>query len=464
MSNSKNQNIRVRFAPSPTGLLHLGGMRSALFNWLYARKTAGVFMLRMEDTDRERYVPEAVAQIKASHAWLGITPDEIETQSDRLHIYRQYADELLSKGSLYPCWCTPERLAKLREKSQTQKLPFKYDQYCLNHAGDPKHAHVLRFKIPEQPDVIAWQDAVRGKLSFKSEDLDDFVALKSDGYPTYNFANVVDDHTMKISHVLRAEEFIPSTPKHLLLYQAFGWTPPIFAHLPQVLGPDGRSKLSKRHGAKSVLEYRDEGYLPDAVINFMALLGWNPGDGSTQELYTRDELVAAFSLERIQKSPAVFNAERLDWMNGIYIRQMPLTALLEASEPFWPAQATNATHEYKLAVLGLVQDRLKKLSELPHLTNFFFDYHRPNIKLDPLTLQWLNQSLITARQSKFNAESLEQDFRALVIKLNTTPKLLFTVLRQIITGEEHSPPLFETMAVLGQKTVIARLEQSLNIK
>ncbi len=424
-------------------------------------------MLRLEDTDRERFVPAAVEQIKQSHDWLGLTPDETTVQSERLGIYNQYAQELVKSGALYPCWCTPERLDDLRKQAQAAKKPFKYDRYCLNHPGDIKVPHVLRFKIPEDPTEVSWQDAVRDRLAFKSSELDDFVAIKSDGYPTYNFANVVDDHTMEITHVLRAEEFLPSTPKHILLYHAFDWEPPVFAHLPQVFGPDG-TKLSKRHGAKSVLEYRDEGYLPDAVINFMAGLGWNEGEGSTKEIYSRQELIKSFSLERIQKSPAVFDEERLNWLNGIYIRAQSLNELAKAADPFWPKDAQKFDEKYKQAVLGLIQERLKFLAEIPELTDFFFVDPNPKdvklAKLGPGELrQYLEETAPVLQKTKFDHDSLEAALRGLADQLKVKPGSLFTALRVAITGKTAAPGLFETMTVLGQEVTLRRLEAVLSV-
>lgn len=428
-------------------------------------------MLRLEDTDRERLVPEAAEQIKASHEWLGLVPDEVFVQSERLKIYRQHADTLTAKGALYPCWCTPERLNDLRDAAKAAKKPFKYDRHCLSSPGQPDQPHVLRFQIPDAAKVIGWEDAVRGHLSFAASDLDDFVAIKSDGYPTYNFANVVDDHAMEISHVLRAEEFLSSTPKHLLLYEAFGWEPPVFAHLPQVLSSDGKSKLSKRLGAKPVLDYRDEGYLPEAVINFLALLGWNEGEGSTKEIYSRHELIQAFSLERIQKSPAVFDQNRLDWMNGEYLRAMPAKELTKRLEPFvgrysaaWKSQPS-----YALAVTKLIQDRLKRLSEAPELIGFFFDDPAlaiktfQNAKLDPTTAaQYINATLTEIEQisSDFSQSNIEQSLRSHVAKKLNLEKMgpLFMAVRIALTGSTATPPLFETMAVLGRDRVINRLK------
>ncbi|HSH31217.1 MAG TPA: glutamate--tRNA ligase [Candidatus Saccharimonadales bacterium] len=468
--------VRVRFAPSPTGLLNLGGVRSALFNWLFARKHNGVFILRFEDTDRQRYVPEAAQQIQDSLRWLGLEWDEgvdvggnfgPYTQSERLDKYRRYADELLKKGALYRCWCSPERLSDLRHQAQLTKTAFKYDRYCLDHPSDPATPHVLRFQIPDDPGEIKWDDAVKGPVSFKTADIDDFVALKSDGFPTYHLANVIDDHAMGISHVLRADEWLSSTPKHVLLYQAFGWDPPVFAHLPAVLGQDKTKKLSKRHGAKPVLEYRDEGYLPDAVINFLAGLGWNAGDGSTKEIYTRPELIEAFSLERVQTSPAVFDPERLSWLNGVYIRSLSIDALLKQAETFWPEDAKNYDKQYKQSVLTLVQERLKFLAELPELTDFFFSdpTQQPFDQLKQLdpsdTKAYLKASLELVGETSFTHQELEAALRGLADKLKTKPGQLFGVIRVAITGKTAAPGLFETMLVLRRETVLRRLKHAL---
>ncbi len=472
--------VRVRFAPSPTGHLHVGGMRSALFNWLWARHNGGVFVLRIEDTDRARLVEDAMEQIIASHEALGITPDEGPTQggdygpyvqSERQAIYHQHAQQLLESGALYPCWCSPERLTQLREAAQAQGQAFKYDRHCLTpaHQGRPDEPHVLRFRIPEAPQTIGWDDAVRGRLEVKTRDLDDFIAIKADGFPTYQFANVVDDHLMTISHVLRADEWIPSTPKHLLLFAAFDWQPPVYAHLPAVQGPTGGKKLSKRDGAQSVQEYLNEGYLPEALRSFLASLGWN--DGTTQEVYTTAELIKNFSLSRIQKSPARFDRERLTWMNGLLIRQLPLGTLLERSKPFWPTAAAQSTDDYRLAILALVQDRLKYLSELTELTDFFFVDPDPSAvasqlsahKVEPAILKiWLQTSLDTlaTMPSPSDAQAIEDCFRTQVAPKLGLEKVgpFFMALRIALTGRTATPGLFETMATLGQETALRRLK------
>ena len=465
MSNTTSQPVRVRFAPSPTGLLHIGGMRSALFNWLWARHNGGVFVLRLEDTDRTRLVEGAAEQIYASHDALGITPDEGPVQggaygpyvqSERLDLYREHADRLLAGGALYRCWCTPERLDALRQTAQKAGQAFKYDRHCLQpgNQGDPAAPHVLRFMIPDAPATVGWDDAVRGHLEVASRELDDFVALKADGFPTYHLANVIDDHLMAISHVMRADEWLPSTPKHLLLFAAFAWEPPIYAHLPAVLGPTGNKKLSKRDGAKSVTEYLEEGYLPEALRSFLASLGWN--DGSTQEVYTTPELITNFTLDRVQKSPAKFDQERLMWLNGVMMRQYAPSELLPRLEGWWPPAAANAPASYRLAVLGLVQERLKTLAELPELTDFFFTDPTPPAGLEHA--DWLPQIAATLESSNFTEADLETRLRALANTLDAKPGQLFGLIRQAITGRTAAPGLFETLHVLGHGVSLRRLQ------
>lgn len=473
--NSSSKPVRVRFAPSPTGFLHIGGIRSSFFNYLYAKNQGGTFVLRLEDTDRERFVPEAEAHLIESLQWLGIAPDEgiggsdagfgPYVQSERLEIYAKHAAELVEQGDLYPCWCTPERLQSLREEAQKNKIAFKYDRHCLNNPGDINEPHVLRFKTPAN-QVVAWDDVVRGHIEFNSDDLDDFVALKSDGFPTYHLANVIDDHLMEITHVLRADEWIPSTPKHILLYNAFGWEVPPIAHLPAVTAPGGGKKLSKRHGAKSALELRDEGYLPGAILNFLAALGWNEGDGSTQEVYSLDELTSKFSLERIQKSPAVFDAERLIWLNGLYIRNLGLDELYPQTLNFWPASSTSASDEHKKAILELIHERLKFMAEIPELTKFFFI--RPEVdskfiidKLEQeVATDWLSNIIATLEGSDFSHDNLETKLRGLVSDLNAPTGKLFSLVRRSVTGSPIAPGLFETLHVLGKQESLDRLNSA----
>ena len=468
-----SSNVRVRFAPSPTGFLHVGAFRSALFNWLWARHNQGVFIVRLEDTDRARLVEGAQEQILASFDALGLTPDEGPVQggphapyvqSERLPLYAESAEILLASGALYPCWCSPERLDGLRTAAQKAGTAFKYDRYCLDHPLSVNEPHVLRFKIPAEPLVVSWDDAVRGTLSFNIVDLDDFVAIKSDSFPTYHFANVVDDHDMAISHVLRADEWLPSTPKHLLMFAAFGWDAPIYAHLPAVQGPDGGKKLSKRDGARSVQEFLADGYLPEALLSFLATLGWN--DGTTKETYSLDELIQAFSLKRIQRSPARFDQERLTWTNGWFIRQLPLVELEKRCEAFWPSEANKFDPIYRQNVLGLVQERLKSLGELPELTEFFFVDPTADPALLTKTLpaetaaEYLREVAVAADDTDWSEAQLDPAIRAIADLQGLKTGVLFGLIRVAITGRTAAPGLFETMIVLNRESTLRRLNSA----
>ncbi len=347
--------VRVRYAPSPTGYPHVGNIRTALFNWLLARNTHGAFVVRIEDTDTARTVPGAVDAILDSLRWLGMDWEEGPDidgkyvpyyQSQRLSFYRAAAEKLVEQGDAYYCYCSSERLDEMRATQIASKQPPGYDRTCRELTDRQRSARlidcqnpVIRFKAPLEGST-AFCDYIRGSVSFENRSLDDFIILKADGYPTYHLASVVDDHYMQISHVMRAEEWISSTPKHLLLYQALGFEPPIFAHLPMILGPD-RSKLSKRHGAVSVTQYREKGYLPEAMVNFLALLGWSLDDKT--DIISIDTLIANFSLERVGKTGAVFNREKLEWMNGVYIRTLDSTVL-----PGWPYRSLKRVYLKKL--------------------------------------------------------------------------------------------------------------------
>ena len=338
--------VRVRFAPSPTGYPHVGNIRTAMFNWLFARHSGGRFIVRIEDTDVTRKVKGAVKAILDSLRWLELDWDEGPEvggsygpyiQSERLDMYRSAAERLISQGEAYYCYCSPQRLEELRAEQVKRKQPPGYDRCCRDLSPEErakKEAEgvtpVVRFKTPLEGQT-RFNDLIYGDVVFEHSTIDDFVLLKSDGYPTYHLANVVDDHAMEISHVIRAEEWISSTPRHLLLYRALGFEPPQFIHHPMILGPD-RAKLSKRHGAVSVIEYREQGYLPEAMLNFLALIGWSLDDKT--EILSRKELIAHFSLERIGKTGAIFNREKLDWMNGVYIRKMSADEFFEAAQPY----------------------------------------------------------------------------------------------------------------------------------
>ncbi len=495
--------VRVRFAPSPTGRMHVGNFRSALYNYLFARKHGGVFFVRIEDTDRARLVEHGVESILRTLSSMGISHDEgpflredgvIEQrggkgpyiQSERLEIYRQHLNQLLEHGEAYPCFCTPERLETLRASQEAAKLPTGYDRHCrdLDRAEAQRRIEagervVYRAKLPTEGET-AFEDAIRGNVSFKNALLDDYVLLKSDGFPTYHLANVIDDHLMETSHVIRGEEWLSSTPKHVLLYKAFGWTPPHFAHMPLLLNPD-RSKLSKRQGDVAVEDYLDNGYLPEALINFVALLGWNPSD--EKEVYAIEELAKAFELKDVNSAGAVFNREKLDWLNGKYLRMMPLDRLAERAAPFleraglvakdddaWRTQAGERLSAEELgALLSLERERVKTLAELPAAVDFLFaktpDY--PAARLCWKTqaaaeastrLEALLVVLGETDESEFTEKDLEEKVKSLIAERGWGNGDTLWPLRVALSGREKSPGPFEIMAVLGKMKTIERLE------
>ena len=477
--------VRVRFAPSPTGEPHVGNIRTALFSWLYARHTGGAFVLRIEDTDAARRVEGALEAILESLRWLGLDWDEGPgvggpfgpyVQSERLDMYRGAARDLVDRDHAYRCYCTPQRLEEMRNEQRSRKQPPGYDRLCRNLDDDERAAQeaqgiptVVRFKMPLDGET-SFHDLIKGDVTFVNEYMDDFVILKSDGYPTYHLASVVDDHSMEITHVMRADEWLPSTPKHVHLYNALGYEKPLFAHLPIILGPD-RSKLSKRHGAVSVLHYRDEGYLPEAMCNFLALLGWSLDDHT--EIISREELIRNFSIERIGKAGAIFNLEKLDWMNGMYIRQMGLDELAgripDILEGGLPASVTGPIpKEYVLAITPLVQERLKTLSpsELLPLMDFFFleelEYPSEDLIQKGVDRQGTLAALEAALEhvtglDTWSADSLEGVLRPLAGELDIKTGQLFGAIRVAVTGRTAAPPLFETMDVLGRDRCIHRL-------
>lgn len=489
-----NDPVRVRYAPSPTGEPHLGNIRTALFNWLFARHHGGRFIVRIEDTDQQRYIPQAIPAILDALTWLGLTwdegpnPDSAEdigpfapyTQSARLEHYHQIATGLLSRGLAYRCYCTPERLAQMREEQRTGGLEVGYDLRCrtlsdkeLRHLSQASVSHVIRFKVPST-GITTVNDLIRGHVAWENKLLDDFVILKSDGFPTYHLGVVTDDHLMKISHVLRAEEWLPSTPKHLLLYAAMDWTPPHFGHLPMLLGPD-RSKLSKRHGATSTLAYRELGFLPEATLNFLALLGWSLDDQS--EVITRETIVSMFSLERVNRSPAIFNIDKLSWMNGIYIRKLSVGGLADRLLPFLEQPEADGglpdkirrpiDRDYLMLITPLIQERLKTLAEGPVWVSFFLEdevNHDPAILVQKgMDLNHTKEILETTLTrlealSSWDPFVLEDTLRSLADELDLKPGILFGTLRAAVTGRIATPPLFQTLSVLGRDRSLDRLK------
>ncbi len=471
-------NIRVRFAPSPTGYPHLGNIRTALFNWVFARHTNGVFILRIEDTDVARMVEGATDVILDSLHWLGLDWDEGPYfQSQRLELYRDAADRLLDSGLAYRCYCSPQRLESMRQEQMKQKQPPGYDRYCRNLTAKECAERessgvtpVVRFKSPTEGQT-PFNDLLRGEIVFENSTLDDFVLLKSDGYPTYHLANIVDDHQMEISHILRADEWLSSTPRHVLLYQALGWQPPRFAHLPMILGPD-RSKLSKRHGATSIIEYKEQGYLPEAMFNFLALLGWSLDDKT--ELLTSDEIIKHFSLERISTTAAVFNKDKLEWMNGVYLRGLNLEEftrrVMSFLEKGLPAEVKRPLDTgYILRMAPLIQERARTLSEVPQLSDFFFidklEYNA-GLLLGKINKEEAIRSLRVSTDKmndlkNWDAASLEVVFRPLADELKLKTGVFFGLLRVAVTGRTAAPPLFQTMEVLGKERCLKRLKIAL---
>jgi len=481
--------VRVRFAPSPTGFPHVGNIRTAMFNWLLARHTGGKLVLRIEDTDVARRVEGAVEAIMEGLSWLGLDWDEGPDvggdygpyyQSERLELYKAAAERLIEQGDAYYCYCSPERLEELRAGQVKRKEPPGYDRLCRDLTSEERARKevegirpVVRFKTPLDGQT-SYEDVIWGRVVIENSTLDDFVLLKSDGYPTYHLANVVDDHAMKISHVIRAEEWISSTPRHLLIYKALKLEPPRFVHHPMILGPD-RAKLSKRHGAVSILDYRDMGYLPQTMFNFLSLIGWSLDDKT--EIMSRQELVDNFSLERIGKTGAIFNREKLDWMNGVYIRKLTPDEFFEAVQPYLmddldAGKALIAEEDYVRAALPLVQERAKTLLEVAELTRFFFT---EELIYDASLLVGKNmdaaatvKALKAAQDrlkplSAFDTDSLEAVLRPLAPELGLKTGQLFSVLRVAVTGQTAAPPLFATMAVLGKERCMKRIEAALKM-
>lgn len=469
---------RTRIAPSPTGIAHIGTAWLSLFNLALARQCGGQFVLRIEDTDRARFVPEAEAKIYEGLKWLGIDYDEGGTkggpyapyhQSKRLDLYKKYAQELINKGVAYYCFATKEELEQMRRDQIARGELPRYDGRWRDAdprvvaeklaAGEP---YVIRLKVPKG-ETISWTDLIRDKVEFKSDLIDDQVLLKADGYPTYHLAVVVDDHLMKITHVLRGEEWISSTPKHLLLYQAFGWAAPIFAHMPLIRNQD-HSKMSKRKNDVSILSYREKGYLPEALTNFVALLGWSHPQG--KDVFSLDEFLKVMDLSRVQKTGPVFDLEKLNWYNGYYIRDLVTKkGLNELAKKllggnFVPDGFPIAKMD---EILPLVYERLVTLADFSELTDFFWQDFTPNRtlllkKADVATVkQQLNLTKAFLEPIGWIKEEIERTIRQLTEDKNYKKSQYFMMLRVAITGKKATPPLFETMAVLDKETVLRRL-------
>ena len=480
--------VRVRYAPSPTGYQHVGSVRTALYNYLFARCQGGKFILRIEDTDRERYVEDALQDIYDTFAWLGFRWDEGPDvggpkgpyfQSQRVDVYKKYAEELIVKDMAYRCYCAPERLEKLRQEQAAAKSSVGYDRHCRAITPQERGAaelagmkSVIRLKIPLE-GATTFTDTLLGGITVPNKDISpDPVLIKSDGFPTYHMANVVDDHLMEISHIMRAQEWLPSAPLHKILYDALGWEQPKLCHLPMVMGKDGR-KLSKRHGATNIREFRKLGYLPEALINYIALVGWSYDDA--REFFTLDELEKLFSMEKINTSPAVFDYQKLDWFNGAYIRKMSPIRFAEAVRPFLAeagfVPADGSDDERLAGIAPLIQERVRLLSEVPEMVSFIFEEPAAPAPADLVpkkaeparALEALKRLAALLPQLNGPAEQDESRLRALAEELGLKVGDLLMPLRVAVTGSRVSPPLFESIRVLGLEKALGRASKAIAI-
>ncbi|MBL0175864.1 MAG: glutamate--tRNA ligase [Ignavibacteria bacterium] len=473
-----NSDIRVRFAPSPTGYLHVGGLRTALYNYLFARAQGGVFVLRIEDTDRTRLVEGAVENLLRTLSWAGLECDEGPAQggpfgpyvqSERLELYAAHIQTLLADGKAYRCFCTTERLAELKKAQAAEKRPPMYDRRCRTipveeaerraHEGE---ACTVRMKVPLLGEVV-FTDEIRGEVRVSASVIDDQVLLKSDGYPTYHLANVVDDHLMRISHVIRGEEWLPSTPKHLLLYDFFGWTPPRFAHLPLLLNAD-RSKLSKRQGDVAVEDFRAKGYLRDALVNFVALLGWNTSDN--REMFTLPELVAAFSLARVGKAGAVFDHDKLDWFNAQYLRALPADALAALCTPHLEAAGVDVGDRARTdAVLAAVLSHLTVPADVVEAARIFFEAMplaeegeaREALAAPGARVVLESFARLAGDVSPWTRDAVKECIKAVQKDAGVKGKELFMPIRAALTGRAHGPELPVIAELLGRDVCLERI-------
>jgi glutamyl-tRNA synthetase len=458
--------VILRFAPSPTGFLHIGGARTALFNWLLARNRGGRFILRIEDTDQVRSTKESIDAILEGMTWLGLDWDEGPVyQTDRMAMYREHAERLLRENKAYYCYCTPEELEEKRQKALQEKRKPKYDGTCRGlKAPVPGRSPAIRFKAPQEGKTVL-PDLIKGTVEFENAEMDDLVILRSDGWPTYNFSVVVDDATMGITHVIRGDDHVNNTPRQILLYQAFGYPLPQFAHVPMILGAD-KARLSKRHGATSVMAYKDMGYLPQALVNYLVRLGWSYGD---QEVFTMGELIQKFSLENVGKSAGVFNPEKLNWLNGVYLRQEKPETLAELLLPFLERKGLKPrTMGWLVEIVKTLQERSKTLVEMADMAEF---YLRDDFQVDekaerkhllPAIKEPMEIFLGRLESvAEVDEKSLEEMFKEIVAQRNIKLGALAQAVRVALTGKSVSPGIYEVMRILGKEEVLKRLARAI---
>ena len=453
--------VRVRFAPSPTGYLHVGGARTALFNWLFARKENGKFVLRIEDTDVKRSRREYEESLKDALKWLGLDWDEFYRQSDRLELYQRVAEKLVNEGKAYYVYAYPEEIEKIRERLLSSGKPPHYSGEMFEEFDTPERRKeyeekglrpAVFFRMPKKE--YSFDDAVRGRITFKEGTIGDFAILRSNGLPTYNFAVVVDDWDMGITHVIRGDDHIPNTLRQLAIYEALGAEPPVFAHVSTILGPDGK-KLSKRHGATSVEEIRDRGILPQALLNYLALLGWSHPKG--KEILRVEEIIENFSLDRLNPNPAIFDFNKLLWMNSVYIRSIPLEELAEVSKPFLERSGLDPSHPKLPEILEAVRGRLRELSELPSLVDYFF--RRPEIRVEftEEERRVLEEFLKEMERLEWNRQSIVKAFRSAMKERRLKAREFFHRIRLALSGREEGVELEVMMEILGGEEVRRRL-------
>jgi len=481
------EKVRVRFAPSPTGYLHIGGARTALFNYFFAKRYGGKFILRIEDTDRERLKEDSVSQIISSLKWLGIEWDEGPEiggefgpyfQSERLELYRKEAQRLVDEGKAYYCFCTEEEIAKEREEQKALKVPYRYSGRCSTLSKEEVEEnikmgkpYVIRIRIPREGNTVV-QDLIRGTVNFDNSQLDDYIIIKSNNMPTYNFACVVDDHFMKISHVIRAEEHLSNTPKQVLMYEALGYEIPKFAHISMILAPD-RSKLSKRHGATSVGEFKEQGYLKEAIVNYLTLLGWAPG--GDEEIFSVEDTVKKFSLDNVSKTAAIYDVNKLSWINGHYLRNLDLDYITREAVPFFIKKGlvsedeVENKYDYIKRVVSAVREKVKLLSEVADASEYFFkdiDEYDPKgvekrFKKDNVIELLTKGKQALEKASDFSVEGVEKAYRDLIDELGIKGGDIIHPTRLALSGRTVGPGLFDIISILGKEECLRRMDKAI---